>query len=127
MKVIKPDELLLVEPERSVKFNAGISERFLLERDGMGFSLHRTVMKKGGPWNWHYKNHLEACYCISGLGELVDLETGRRYIIYPGDTYVLDDHDNHTFEALEDTVLISIFNPPVKGTETHKADGSYDI
>lgn len=127
MKVIKPDELLLIEPERLVKFNAGISERFLLERDGMGFSLHRTVMKKGGPWNWHYKTHLEACYCISGLGELIDLETGRRYIISPGDTYVLDDHDNHTFEALEDTVLISIFNPPVKGTETHKADGSYDI
>lgn len=125
MKVIKP-QYLLMEPERSVKFNAGISERILLAKDGMGFSVHRTVMKKGGPYHWHYKNHLEACYCISGLGYLTDLATGNEFVIEPGDCYVLDSHDDHTFEILEDIVLISIFNPPCKGTETHNQDGSYD-
>jgi L-ectoine synthase len=39
--------------------------------------------------------------------------------------YVLDDHDDHTFETLEDTVLISVFNPPVTGAEVHDANGSY--
>lgn len=127
MKVVTQTTLDLFEPERKVKFNAGISERILLERDGMGFSLHRTIIPKGGPYHWHYKNHLEACYCISGLCQVIDLNTKRMWIVEPGDTYVLDDYDDHTFEALEDTVLISVFNPPVKGQEVHKEDGSYDI
>ena len=115
------------EPERCVSGVGFESVRVLLERDGMGFSLHKTIIPKGGPYNWHYKHHLEACYCISGIGELVDLETGNRHIIEPDTTYILDNHDNHTFEALEDVVLISVFNPPVTGNEVHQEDGSYSI
>lgn len=127
MRVIEIEKMKLAEPERSVKFTGGISHRVLLEKDGMGFSLHQTCIPKGGPHRWHYKNHVEACYCISGHGELIDLETGNQYIIEPGTTYVLDNHDDHTFEAFEDTVLISVFNPAVTGQETHDKDGSYDI
>jgi L-ectoine synthase len=39
--------------------------------------------------------------------------------------YALDKHDVHYVKALEDTVLISVFNPPVTGREVHDADGSY--
>lgn len=127
MKVVTQNVLDLFEPERKVEFKGGLSERILLERDGMGFSLHRTTIPKGGPYRWHYKNHLEACYCVSGLAQVIKTETKQMWIIEPGDTYVLDDHDEHTFEALEDTVLISVFNPPVKGQEIHKEDGSYEI
>lgn len=125
MKIIRIKEL--EDTERAVPFNGGISFRALLEKDNMGFSLHKTVIPRGGPYNWHYKNHLEACYCIKGKGEIVDLTTNVRTLITPDVIYVLNNHDNHTFEALEDTVLISIFNPPVKGTETHNEDGSYSI
>lgn len=127
MKVVTIEKTQLFEPERCVKGNGFESIRVLLEKDNMGFSLHKTIIPKGGPYRWHYKNHLEACYCISGLGELVDLETGYTYIIEPDSIYVLDKHDNHTFEALEDVVLISVFNPPVKGNEVHKKDGSYEV
>ena len=103
------------------------SLRILLAKDGMGFSLHKTLIPKGPPQHWHYTNHLEACYCVSGGGILTDLTTGRTHPILPDTTYVLDNHDDHTFEALEDTVLISVFNPPVTGKEVHDENGSYQI
>jgi len=106
--------------------NGGFTSfRFLLEKDGMGFSLHKTVIPKGEPQHWHYKHHLEACYCVSGKGWLVNLKTRERFYIVPDTTYVLDKHDDHTFQAIEDTVLISVFNPPVTGKEVHQEDGSY--
>lgn len=115
--------------ERDVKCPKGgfRSIRGLLERDGMGFSMHKTLVPSGmGPQHWHYKHHLEACYCIQGRGILTNLTTGNRYEVLPDVIYVLDEHDDHTFEALEDTVLISVFNPPVTGTEVHREDGSYE-
>lgn len=102
-----------------------ISHRILLAKDGMGFSLHKTVIPEGEPRHWHYKEHLEACYCISGTGVITNLTTGESFDIEPDVTYVLDSHDNHTFQALTDTVLISVFNPPVTGQEIHDEDGSY--
>ena len=113
--------------ERHVKGVGFDSIRVLLERDGMGFSLHKTIIPKGDPQHWHYKDHLEACYCIKGLGIITNLETGESFTIKPDTTYILDEHDDHTFQALEDTVLISVFNPPVTGNEVHNEDGSYEL
>lgn len=127
MVVKTVEETYLFEPDRVVKGVGFDSVRLLLEKDGMGFSLHKTIIPKGGPYRWHYKQHKEACYCIKGEGELINLDTGYKYIISPDTLYVLDDHCPHTFEAFEDVELISIFNPPVKGTEIHKKDGSYEV
>lgn len=102
-----------------------ISFRLLLKSEGMGFSVNKTVVPKGGVQHWHYLNHLEACYCIAGHGILTDLKTGETHHIWPDTVYALDDHDDHTFQAVEDVVLISIFNPPLKGRETHNPFGSY--
>ena len=85
----------------------------------------KTVVPKGGPHHWHYQNLIETAYCIRGKGELVNLTTGIRHLITPDVVYVLDQHDDHTFEALEDSVLISIFNPPLKGNEKHDANEIY--
>lgn len=101
------------------------SLRLILACDNMGFSLHKTIIPKGGPYHWHYKHHLEACYCVSGGGILTDLSSGNVIEILPDMVYILDNNDNHTFEATKDTILISVFNPPVIGTEIHESDGSY--
>jgi L-ectoine synthase len=114
--------------ERIVKCPNGgfISHRILLESDKMGYSLTRTVVPKNGKQFWHYKNHLETCYCVSGLGILTNTLTNEIYYITSGKAYVLDLHDPHTFEAIDDEVeLICVFNPPLKGNEIHKKDGSY--
>ncbi len=108
-----------------VAFTGGISHRMLTAKDEMGFGVCKTIVPKGGPHHWHYQNHLEACYCIKGKGEITDLSTGIKHLITPDAMYVLDNHDDHTFEALEDTILISIFNPPLTGKETHDKDGNY--
>lgn len=113
------------DTERDIKFAEGTSLRFVLACDGMGFSLHKTIIPKGQKGHWHYKHHLEACYCIKGCGILTDLSTGNRHSILEDDCYILDNHDDHTFEALENVVLISVFNPPVTGNEVHQKDGSY--
>lgn len=110
-----------------VQFTGGVSFRAILEKDNMGFSVMKTVVPIGGPHHWHYVNHLEACYCIKGRGILTELETGVRHMITPDVVYVVNNHDDHTFEALEDTVLISIFNPPLKGQEKHDENGHYGI
>lgn len=126
MKVIASKNIEGTEREVRCPRGGFTSLRLLLAKDGMGFSVHETRIPAGEPQHWHYKNHVEACYCVSGYGELINLATNERFTIGPGTLYALDQHDNHTFEAWEDVVLISIFNPPVKGTEVHDADGSYE-
>lgn len=125
MKIRKIKEI--IGTPREVKGQGFTSFRLLLEHDNMGFSLHKTVIPKGEPQHWHYKNHLEACYCVKGRGEIINLETGEGFIIEPDTTYILDQHDDHTFEATEDTVLISVFNPPVTGQEVHDENGNYEL
>ena len=51
-----------------VQWGNGTSHRFLLEADGMGYTVTDTVVKAGTKSLIEYKNHLEACYCIEGSG-----------------------------------------------------------
>ena len=104
-----------------------ISNRYLLESDKMGFSLTMTIIPVNGKQRWHYKNHLEACLCISGTGILVDVKNNKEYTISKGDMYALNNNDEHTFEALEEVVLVCVFNPSLVGNEVHQKDGSYKL
>lgn len=104
-----------------------ISNRFVLDSDGMGYSVTKTIINAGVVATWHYKNHLETCYCISGKAIIINNETGDFYGIAPDSCYILDKNDNHTFMAIEDTVLLCVFNPPLTGDEVHMADGSYCV
>lgn len=117
----------ITNTERHVRGEGFDSIRAVLAKDGLGFSVHKTIIPAGPPRHWHYKNHLEVCYCIQGAGILTNLTTGAVYNILPDTVYMLDSHDDHTFQALNEVVLISIFNPPVTGHELHDEDGSYSI
>lgn len=127
MKVIRNSDVTGTRREVRCPNGGFISFRYLLAKDGMGFGVHRTEIPKGEPQHWHYTKHLEACYCVSGTGWLVNLKTRERFYIKPGTLYALDDNDDHTFQALEPVVLISVFNPPVNGSEVHQPDGSYAL
>lgn len=123
MKVINTNDL---DQSRKVQFHSGVSNRILLKSDNMGFSMTKTVITPGKKVFQHYKNHLEACYCVSGSATLTNHVTGEEFHIGPDVTYVLDKNDPHWFEAHEETVLICTFNPPLVGSEIHKEDGSYE-
>ncbi|MEM7206392.1 MAG: ectoine synthase [Pseudomonadota bacterium] len=106
--------------EKYVNWGNGTSHRLLTESDSMGFTVCHTVVKSGTESLLHYRNHLEACYCIDGEGEVEDME-GNTYSIKPGDIYVLDKNDKHYLRGGKDKdlVLVSVFNPPLQGTESH--------
>ncbi len=110
--------------EHFVDWGNGTSHRLLTSADGMGFTVCHTVVTKGSESLLEYKNHLEACYCIAGRGEVEDMN-GERYRIVPGVIYVLDQHDKHYLRADADVdmILVSIFNPPLRGNERHRLDG----
>jgi L-ectoine synthase len=108
-----------------VDWGNGTSHRLLTETDGMGFTVCHTVVRAGSQSLLEYRNHLEACYCIAGEGEVEDMK-GNVYPIRVGDIYVLDSHDKHYLRGGKhaDLVLVSIFNPPLKGTERHNLTGA---
>ncbi|MEY4126079.1 MAG: hypothetical protein RL737_268 [Bacteroidota bacterium] len=115
-----------VKEVTGVKFTGGTSYRTVLKKDNLGFAMMQTEINKGGPYKWHYKNHQEACFCVSGNGYLEDLITGEVCKIEPGVTYIVDKHQPHLFTAITDVVLISVFNPPLRGDETHDENGNYN-
>lgn len=124
MKVLHYTDL---PEDRSIECPNGgfMSRRLLLKRDGMGFTMTRTTVHPTKDFQkWHYKHHLEACYCIKGHGIIKDAK-GVQHKVYPGTLYALDKHDKHFFKALDTVILICVFNPPLIGNEVHQADGSY--
>ncbi len=103
------------------------STRLLLKDDNMGFSFHITTIYKGADFQMHYKNHLESVYCISGEGEVVSLDDGKKYPIHPGTVYALDKNDRHVLRAFTEMKMACVFNPPLNGKEVHNAEGAYDL
>lgn len=110
----------VAETDHFVHWGNGTSHRLLTAADGMGFTVCHTVVKAGSESKLHYRNHLEACYCIGGRGEIEDMQ-GHVLKVNVGDIYVLDKHDEHYLRASadQDMILVSVFNPPLTGTEVH--------
>lgn len=102
------------------------SQRFSLAEDGLRFTLTETTVDAGVDHVLWYKNHIEACYCIEGEGEVEVLETGEKFPVTPGTFYALDKHDRHAMRAFTRMKLVCVFTPPLTGGETHDADGSYN-
>jgi L-ectoine synthase len=113
------------DTDRDVKAETWTSLRLLLEKDGMGFSLHDTVIHAGTETPMWYRHHLEAVYCIEGEGEIEDLSSGRRHPVRAGTLYALDGHERHVLRARSRLRMVCVFNPPCTGREVHGEDGAY--
>ena len=68
---------------------------------------------------------LEANFIVSGSGELEEVATGRRWPLEAGTMYVVGPKDRHVVRSSKELRIVSVFNPPIVGDETHDADGSY--
>jgi len=106
---------------KTVEWGNGLSRRFLLESDGMGYTVTDTIINAGTTSRLEYKNHLEACYCIEGSGAVVEMD-GTRHEIVPGTLYALDKHDMHDLIANPegDMRLVCMFTPALSGDEAHR-------
>lgn len=109
------------------KPGAWTSSRYLLARDGCGFTLTQTTLAAGSRMEMEYKNHIEANLVIDGQGRVTNVATGELHEIGPGDMYTLDKHDRHMLKAVTDMRLVCVFTPALVGPETHDADGSYPL
>ncbi|GAA4388482.1 ectoine synthase [Brevibacterium sp. NPDC049920] len=103
------------------------SRRMVLARDGVGFSLHDTVIYAGTTSTFHYQNHIEAVYCVQGTGTLTNEETGEVHELRDGTMYLLDGHEKHTVRAETELRMACVFNPPVTGHEVHDENGVYPL
>jgi len=117
----------LDDTDRDVRSGTWRSRRFVLAREGVGFSFHDTVLYAGTETDMWYANHVEAVYCVGGEGELVNRETGDVHELRDGTLYLLDGHERHTVRATTDLRMACVFNPPVTGREVHDERGVYPL
>ncbi len=103
------------------------SRRILLKKDGMGFSLHETIIFPGTETLIWYRNHLEAVFCVEGEGEIEMVPSGVIHQLEPGVIYALDQHDKHLLRARSRMRMVCVFNPPLTGKEVHDAEGVYPL
>lgn len=104
-----------------VEWGNGLSRRLLLDADGLGYTLTDTLVRAGTRSLLVYKSHFEVCYCISGIGEVIEANGGGRHVLRPGTMYALEQHDPHCLIAYaeEDLRLICVFSPALVGNERH--------
>ena len=113
--------------ERDIHSTNWNSRRLLLKKEGMGFSLHDTIIHAGTETHIWYRNHLEAVYCIEGEGSVEDLGTGLVHEIVAGTVYALDGNEEHMLRARTRMRMVCVFNPPITGAEVHDKDGVYPL
>lgn len=100
--------------------------RLLLKEDGLGFSLSEARCGAGNRSRLWYKNHWEANYVRAGKGELLNRETGQIWDLHPGVMYCVGPNDQHSVINSDDPLrIVSIFNPPIVGHESHDEVGAY--
>ncbi len=117
----------ILNTDRDVKADNWSSRRLLLKKDGMGFSLHDTIVYGGKKTLIWYQNHLEAVYCLEGEGRIETLDDGKVYELKPGVLYALDKHDRHLLTTDTDMRFLCVFSPALTGQEVHDADGVYPL
>lgn len=117
----------IVGTERDIQEKTWNSRRLILSAEGVGFSLHDTMIHAGTETYMWYRHHVEAVYCIEGTGTVETVDDGRVYAIEPGTVYLLDGHEKHILRAETDMRMICVFNPPLTGRETHDEEGVYPL
>lgn len=117
----------VVGTDRDVAAPTWSSRRFLLAKDGLGYSLNDTVLHAGTTTAMWYRHHQESVYCIAGTGSLRNVDTDEVHAISPGTLYVLDGHERHELTAETDLRMVCVFTPALTGLEVHDADGVYPL
>ena len=111
----------------SISHGKATAVRLLTKSDRLGFSLSEARASQAGQSNLWYKNHWEANYVRSGNATLENRSTGERWPLKPGVLYCVGPKDRHRIirDEPSDMRIISVFNPPIEGEETHDEDGAY--
>jgi L-ectoine synthase len=107
---------------------AGGGSRFaklLTTPDNLGFAISDVWFTAGREADLWYRNHWEANIVLDGEVEITDTATGTVHKLGTGDVYCMGPRDKHHLRVLADSHVISVFNPPLDGTERHDDEGGY--
>ena len=66
----------VTEADRDITTPNWRSKRIVLAKEGVGFSVHETVLKAGSVNDFWYASRIEAVFVVDGEGELLDKDTG---------------------------------------------------
>ena len=99
--------------------------RYITQDDGCGFTISTPRSQPGLNSNLWYQNHVEANYILEGEGAVEDLTTGEKWDLATGTMYFVGPKDRHRLTSSTDFYLVSVFNPPLVGDETHDDEGAY--
>ena len=117
----------ITDTERDIQTPNWRSKRIVLANDGVGFSVHETVLKAGSVNDFWYANHIEAVFITQGEAELYDKDNDITYQLAPGSIYVLSGNEKHQLRPKTDLHTVCVFNPPVTGREVHDENGVYPL
>jgi len=117
----------ITDTERDVRTPHWRSKRIVLAGDGVGFSVHETVLDAGSVNDFWYANHIEAVFITEGDGELYDKDNDVTYQVGPGSIYVLNGNEHHQLRPRTQMRTVCVFNPPVTGREVHDENGVYPL
>src|ERR1700712_4224554 len=71
------------------------SKRIVLAKDGVGFSVHETVLQPGTINDFWYANHIEAVFVTEGEGELYDKDNDITYRLGARAPYRVMGNEHH--------------------------------
>jgi len=117
----------ITDTERDIQTPNWRSKRIVLANDGIGFSVHETILKAGSVNDFWYANHVEAVFITKGEAELYDKDNDKTYQLEPGSIYVLNGNEKHQLRPKTDLHTVCGFNPPVTGREVHDENGVYPL
>lgn len=119
------DEVREAGLELTVNDGRAVSQRYVTAADRLGFSLNSVKVKAGVETDLWYKNHWEGNLVLDGSLEVTDKTSGETHLLGPGGLYLVGPDDPHHLRAVTDVHAISVFDPPLTGTEDHDSDGAY--
>ena len=111
--------------ELALADGAVISTRYLTAADNLGFSLHGVRLRAGAALDLWYKHHWEANLILEGSLDVTDHASGEAHRLEPGALYLVGPADRHRIATHDGVHLLSVFNPPLTGTERHDEDGAF--
>jgi L-ectoine synthase len=97
----------ITDTDRDVKTPNWRSKRIVLAGDGIGFSVHETVLQPGTVNDFWYND--------------------KTYPLGPGSIYVLNGNERHQLRPRTLMRTVCVFNPPVTGREVHDENGVYPL
>jgi L-ectoine synthase len=106
---------------QDVDWGNGTSRRLVVAADGLGFAVTDTYVRPGTESLLRYDNHLEACYCVEGSGRVITAD--RTWELEAGTLYAPGRGEEHRVASDTGMRLICVFNPPLRGDESHRPAG----